>query len=186
MCQIIFYNELLTSNKIRKWTMAPKVGQFHICALTNVEPRHWGGLQVSGHGPMRKSCFLIKCKLLTPFTSGPWLQKCAAYTLVPSRMYQLLTPLTSGPWLQQWAGFTSVPSPMWNPYTGADTKCQTMESMCRIMFQYQLPTSDTIYKWTISSEVGQFHIGALTDVEPRHRGIHQVSGHGTDVSSHIL
>ena len=107
-----------------------------------------------------KSCFLINCQLLTPFTSGPW--------------------------LQQWAGFTSVPSPMWNPYTGADTKCQTMESMCRIMFQYQLPTSDTIYKWTISPEVGQFHIGALTDVEPRHWGIHQVSGHGTDVSSHIL
>ena len=54
------------------------------------------------------------------------------------------------------------------------------------MFSNQLPTSDTIHKWTLAPEVGRFHIGALTDVEPGHWGVHQVSGHGTDVSNHVL
>ena len=55
---------------------------------------------------------------------------------------------------------------MWNPYTGADTKCPAMEPMCQIMFYNQLPTSETIHKWTLPSDVGRFQIGALTDVEP--------------------
>ena len=54
------------------------------------------------------------------------------------------------------------------------------------MFYNKLPTSDTIHKWTLGPEVGQFHIGALNDVEPRHWGGHQVSGHETDVSNHVL
>ena len=61
-----------------------------------------------------------------------------------------------------------------------------MEPMCQIMFYNQLPTSDTIHKWTLASEVGRFHIGAFSDVEPGHWGGHQVSSHGTDVSSHVL
>ena len=36
------------------------------------------------------------------------------------------------------------------------------------------------------STKGQFHIVAFTDVEPGHWGGHQVSGHETDVSNHIL
>ena len=107
-----------------------------------------------------KSCFIINCQLLTPFTSGPWLQK--------------------------WAGSTSVPSQMWNPDTGTDTKCPDMEPICQIMFYNQLATSDTIHKGTVAPEVGQFHIGALTVVEPGHWGRHQVSGHETDVSNHVL
>ena len=95
--------------------------------------------------PMCQIMFYNQLPLLTPFTSGPWLQKCAGSTLVPSPTLgrtpsvhpwkrcviscfvinsQLLTPFTSGPWLQKWAGFTSVPSLMWNPDTGADTKCR--------------------------------------------------------------
>ena len=54
---------------------------------------------------------------------------------------------------------------MWNPDTGADTKCPAMEPMCQIMFYIQLPTSDTIHKWTPAPEVGRFNIGALTDVD---------------------
>ena len=50
MCQIMFYNQLPTSDTIHKSTLAPEVGRFHIGALTNVEPGHWGGHQVSGHG----------------------------------------------------------------------------------------------------------------------------------------
>ena len=40
--------------------------------------------------------------------------------------------------------------------------------MYQIVFYNQLPTSDTIHKWTLATEVGQFNIGALTDVEPGH------------------
>ena len=105
-----------------------------------------------------KSCFLINCQLLPPFTRGPW--------------------------FQQWAVSTSVPSPMRNQYTGADTKCQTMEPMCQIMFFNQLPTSDTIHKWTLAPEVGQFHIGALSDEEPGHWAGHL--GHETNGSNHDL
>ena len=38
------------------------------------------------------------------------------------------------------------------------------------MIYNQLPTSDTIHKWTLAPEVGRFHIGhgAITDVEPGH------------------
>ena len=50
--------------------------------------------------------------------------------------------------------------------------------MCQIMFYNHLKTSDTIHKCIIAPEVGRFHIGALTDVEPRHLGGHQVYGHG--------
>ena len=49
MCQIMFYNQLPNSDTIHKWTLAPEVGPFHIDAITNVEPGHWGGHQVSGY-----------------------------------------------------------------------------------------------------------------------------------------
>ena len=54
---------------------------------------------------------------------------------------------------------------MWNPDTGVDTKCSAMELTCHIMFYNQLPTADTIHKWTLAPEVVRFHIGALTDVD---------------------
>ena len=41
MCQIMFYNQLQTSDTIHKWTLAPEVGRFHIGALTNVLG-YWG------------------------------------------------------------------------------------------------------------------------------------------------
>ena len=87
-----------------------------------------------------KSCFIINCQLLIPFTSGLSLQK--------------------------WACSTSVHSPMWNPDTGTDKKFLAMEPMCQIMFYNQLPTSDTIHKWTLAPEVGLFHIGAFTRQGP--------------------
>ena len=58
--------------------------------------------------------------------------------------------------------------------------------MCQVIFYNQLPTSDTIHKWTLAPEVGMFHIGALTDVELGPWGGHQVSCLGTDVSNHLL
>ena len=156
MCQIMFYNQLPTTDTIHKWTLAPEVGLFHRC-------HDRCGIRTLGRTPSVqswnrcvKSCFIINCQLLTPFTSGPWLQK--------------------------WAGLTSVPSPMCNPDTGADTKCSAMERMCKIRFYIQLPPSYIIHKWTLAPEVGWFH----TDVEPRHWGRHQVSGHGRDVSNQVL
>ena len=50
MCQIMFYNQLTTSDTFHKWTQAPEVGRFHISELTDAEPGHWGGHQVSGYG----------------------------------------------------------------------------------------------------------------------------------------
>ena len=75
-----------------------------------------------------------------------------------------MTKFTSGPWFQKFACSKIV----WNPDTGVDTKCLAMEPMYQIMFYNQLPTSDTIHKWTLAPEVGRFNIGALTDVEPGH------------------
>ena len=159
MCQMVFYNQLPTSDTIHKWTGAPEVGRIHIGALTDVEPGHGWTPSVRPWKRCVKSCFIINCQLLTPFTSGPWLQKWACSTSVPSPMwnldtgadtkcpaiepmcqlmsynqYQLLTPFTSGPWLQKWAGSKSVPSPMRNTATGVDTKCLAMKPMCQIMF----------------------------------------------------
>ena len=109
MCQIMFYNQLPTSDTFHNWTPTPKVGRFHIGDLGDVEPGHWDGYQ-----------------------------------------------------------------------------CLAMEAMIQFMIYSQLPTSDTIHKLTLGPEVGRFHIGALTDVEPGHWGGHQVSSHGTDVSNHVL
>ena len=53
--------------------------------------------------------------------------------------------------------------------------------MCKIRLYNQLPTSDTIHKWTLPPEVGWLFIGALNDVEPGHWSGHQVSGHERDV-----
>ena len=50
MCQIMFYNQLAASDTIHKWTLTPEVGRFKISALNDVDPGHWGGHQVSGHG----------------------------------------------------------------------------------------------------------------------------------------
>ena len=93
MCQIMFYNQLATSDNIHKWTLASEVGLLHIGALTNVECGHWGRHQLSGHE-----------------------------IDVSNHVLNLL------------------------------------------------PTSDTIYNWTLAPEVGRFHIGVLTDVEPGHWG----------------
>ena len=49
MCQIMFYNQLPTSDTIHKGSLAPEVGRFHIGVLADVEPGHWGRHQVSGH-----------------------------------------------------------------------------------------------------------------------------------------
>ena len=130
MCQIMLYHQLPTSNTIHKWTLAREVGRFHI---GDYGKRTLG--RTPSVGPWNrcvKSCFITNCQLLTPFKSGPWLQK--------------------------WTGSTSVASQMWNPNTRADTKCKALEPMCQIMLYNQLPTSDTFHKWTLAREVGRFHI----------------------------
>ena len=103
-----------------------------------------------------KSCFIFNCHLPTPFTSVHWLNKRAGSKTV------------------------------WNRDIGEDTKCLAVKPMCQIMFYNQLPTSDTIHKWTMAPEVGRFNIGDLTEVEPGHWGGHILFGHGTDVSNHVL
>ena len=71
MYQIMFYNQLPTSDTIHKLTLPPEVGRIHMGALSDVEQGHCGGPQVFGHGTeVLKSCFIINFQLLTPFTSG--------------------------------------------------------------------------------------------------------------------
>ena len=169
----MFYNQLPTSDTIHKWTVALEVGQFHPGSRSGpVAHRctHQCGTWTLGRTPSVqpwnrcvKSCFIINCELLTPFTSGLWLQKWASSTSVPSPLWNpdtgadtkcprvwnqyvkslfiiichLLTPFTSEPWLQKWASSTPVPSLMWKPDTGADTECPARELMCQIMFYNQ-------------------------------------------------
>ena len=47
MCQIMFYNQWLTSDPNHKQTLSPEVGRFHIDSLTDVELVHCCGHQVS-------------------------------------------------------------------------------------------------------------------------------------------
>ena len=196
ICQIMYYNQLPTCDTIHEWTLSPRVGRFHIDAVTDVESGHWGRHQVSfqgtdvsnhvlqsidnfcwhhsqvdpgsGNGLVPhwcthrcgtrtqgrtprdrswnrcvKSVFIINCQLLTLFTSETWLQKKASSTLVDP-------DYRSGRF-----------------HIGALTDVQpghSMCQMCQIMFCNQLPTSDTIHKWSLAPEVGRFHIDAVTDV----------------------
>ena len=138
MCKIMFYIQLPNSDSIHRWTLAQRGPVLKRCGTRTLgrtpSVRPWKRFV--------KSCFIINCQLLTPFTSGPFLQK--------------------------WASSTSVPSPMWNPDTGADTKYPDMEEMCKIMFYIQLPPSDSIHKWSLAQQEGRFQNG----VEPGHWGGH--------------
>ena len=91
MCQIMFYYQLPASDTIHRWTLAPEAGWFHIGAFTDVEPGHWGGHQVSGHGV--KSCFIINCQLLPHSQVDP----CTRSGLVPHR-----GPHRCGTWTLGW------------------------------------------------------------------------------------
>ena len=167
MCQIMFYDQLPTSDTIHKWTRAPEVALFHWCI-------HRCGTRTLGRTPSVqpwnwcvKSCFIINCQLLTPFTRGLWLQKWARSTSMSPKMWnpdtgadtkcmaidqcvkscfiincQLLTPFTSGLWLQKWSSSTPVPSPMWNPDNGAEPSVQPLNRCVNSCFiiNYQLLT----------------------------------------------
>ena len=158
MCQIMFYNQLPTSDTIHKWTLAPELGRFNVGAITDMEPGQWGGQQVFGY----RTDVSNHVQLPNSDTIHKW-------TLSPEVSRFHIGALTEV-----------------ELDTGADTKCPDMELMCQIIFYNKLPTSDNIHKWTLAREVGRFHIGALTDVEPGHWGGLQVSGHGTEVSNHVL
>ena len=69
LCQIMFYNPLPTSDIIHKWTLAPEVGGFHIGVLTDVTLRRTPSVRPWNR--CVKSCFIINCQLLIPFTSRP-------------------------------------------------------------------------------------------------------------------
>ena len=167
----MFCNQLPTSDTTHKWTVALEVGRIHMGALSDVEQGHCGGPQVFGHGTeVLKSCFIINFQLLTPFTSGRtavvgrmWDPDTGADTKSPAmeRMCQIMfyNQLQTSDAIHKWtlaaegSSSISVLSPMYNPNTGADTKCLAMEPMCQIMFNNQLPTSDTnIHKWTLSPD----------------------------------
>ena len=156
----MFYNQFPTSDTVHKWTFAPEVGQFHIGALTDVEPDTGADTKCPA---MKTNCQIMFYNQLPTFdTIHKW-------SLAPELGHFHIGALTD---MEQ--------------DTGADTKCPAMKLMCQIMFYNQLPTVDTINKWTLAPEVGGFHIGALINVEPGHWGGHQVSGYDRDVKNQVL
>ena len=146
--------------------------------------RHWCWTRPLGWTPIVqiwnwcvKLCFIINCQLLTPFTSGLWLQKWAVSTWAhsPNPNTEVDTKCPAMEPMCQLMFYNQVPTsdtihkwilapPMCNLNTWAYTKCSAMEPMCQIMFYNQLPTSGTIHKWTLAPEVGLFHIGAFNKV----------------------
>ena len=137
------------------------MGRFNIGALTNVEPGNWGGHQVSGHETdVSKNVFYDQ--LPTSVTIHKW-------TLAPEvfRFHiGTFTDVERGHWgRHQVSGY------------GNDASNHVLKSIANFSHNSQVGPS---------SKVGRFNIGAHTDVEPGHWGGHQVSGHGTDVSNHVL
>ena len=58
--------------------------------------------------------------------------------------------------------------------------------MSQIIFYNHLATFGTIYKSAKGPQVGRFHNGMGPDVEQGQWCGHLVSGHGTNVSNHVL
>ena len=80
--------------------------------------------------------------------------------------YNQLPPcdtITSGPWLQKWAWFQNGVEP---GHLGGHQVSGHGTDLSNHVYN-QLPTSDTIHKWTLPPEVGRFNIDALTDVETK-------------------
>ena len=105
------------------------------------------------------------------------------WTLLGRPIY---SPFTSQPRVHKWAGSTTGWVMMWNGDSGADTWCPAMEPMSQIMFYNHLATFGTIYKSAKGPQVGRFHNGMGPDVERGQWCGHLVSGHGTNVSNHVL
>ena len=162
--------------------------------------------------PMSQIMFTIIWQLLAPFTSQPRVHKWAgsttgwvlmwngdsgADTWCPAmeRMSQIMfynhlatfgNILSSQLSVHKWAGSTTGWVLMWNGYSGADTWCPAMEPMPQIIFFTHLATFGIIYKSAKGPQVGRFHNGMGPDVERGQWCGHLVSGHGTNVSNHVL
>ena len=131
---------------------------------TDVEPGHRGGHQVSGYRTDVSNQFYNQ---LPPSDT---IHKCTLAPEVGRFHIGALTDMEPVPW----GGYQE------------SGHGPAMVPMFQIMIYNQLPTSNAIHKWNLVPEVGWFHIGVLTDVEPGHRGGHQVIGHGTNVSNQFL
>ena len=71
-------------------------------------------------------------------------------------------------------------------HSGADTWWPAMKPMSQIMFYNHLATFGTIVKSAKGPQVGQFQIWMCPEVERAQWCGHLVSGHGTNVSGHVL
>ena len=212
MSQIMFYNHLATFGTIYKSAKGPQVGRFHNVMGPDVERGQWCGHMVSGHGTnvsnhvynhlatfgtIYKSSKgpqvgrfhngmgpdVERGPLLRTHGVRPWNQCLKSCFII---IWQLLAPFTSQPRVHKWAGSTTGWVLMWNGDSGADTWCPAMEPMSQIMFYNHLATFGTIYKSAKGPQVGRFHNVMGPDVERGQWCGHMVSGHGTNVSNHVL
>ena len=101
-------------------------------------------------------------------------------------IWQPLEPLSSQPRVHKWAGSTTEWVLIWNVNSGVDTWCPAIEPMCQIMFYNHLATFYTIVKSAKGPQVGRFLNGMGPDVKRGQWCGHLVSGHGTNVSNHVL
>ena len=91
-----------------------------------------------------------------------------------------------GPQVSQVGRFHNGMGPDVERDSGTDTWCPAIEPMSQIMFYNNLATFGTIYKSAKGPQVGRFHNGMGPDVERGQWYGHLVSGHGTNVSNHVL
>ena len=146
------------------WTLLGRPIYSHLALGGRVfhwEGREWSQIMFYNHlDQCLKSCFII--------------------------IWQLLAPLSSQPRVHKWAGSTTGWVPLWNRDSGADTWCLALEPMSQIMFYNHLATFGTIVKSAKGPQVGRFHNGMGPVVERGQWCGHLVSGHGTNVSNHVL
>ena len=160
MCQIMFYNHLATFGTIVKSAKGPQVGRFHNGMSPDVE---------------RDSGVDTWCPAMEPMCQIMFYNHLATFgTIVKSAK------------LPQVGRFHNGMRPDWNGDSGAGTLCPAMEPMCQIMFYNHLATFGTIVKSAKGPQVGRFHNRMGPDVERGQWCGHLVSGHGTNVSNHVL
>ena len=160
MSQIMFYNHLATFATIVKSAKGPQVGRFHNGMGPDVE-RHSGADTL--------------CPAREPMSQIMFYNHLATFATIFKS--------AKGP---QVGRFHNGMGPDVERHSGADTWCPAMEPMSQIMFYNHLATFATIVKSAKGPQVGRFHNGMGPDVERAQWCGHLVSGHGTNVSNHVL
>ena len=212
MSPIMFYNHLATFGTIYKSAKGPQVGRFHNGMGPDVERGPL--LRTHGVRPWNqclKSCFIIIWQLLAPFTSQPRVHKWAGSTTGWVLMWNgdsgadtwcpAMEPMSQIMFYNHLATFGTIYKSAKGPQVGRfhngmgpDVERgpllrthgvrpwnQCLKSCFIIIWQLLAPftSQPRVHKWAGSNVMGP-------DVERGQWCGHMVSGHGTNVSNHVL